>query len=152
MLFQLMVQLGWSQIDPLHDIFYRVKTQEGTPFLVNGTQLCNDPAPELGGDVFAQVVVAFEVGTNDFIVTDARTCGGGLAPEFQTIEEARNFFDVGYWDGKPYPIGGGLVIQLPISLLDRMSREEVVAKLDAILPLGTLPVVRYYDPTGEETV
>jgi hypothetical protein len=96
--------------------------------------------------------VAFEVGTNDFTITDARASGGGLSPQFQTIEEARNFFDLGYWDGKPYPIGGGLVIQLPKSLLDRMSRAEVQAKINAILPLGTLPVIRYYDNTGVESL
>jgi hypothetical protein len=150
---ELMVQFGWDRLDPFHEIFYRVYNQDNTPFLVDGKQLCNDPFPALGGEeVFAQLVVAFEVGTNDFTITDVRTNGGGLSPQFQTIEEARNFFDLGYWDGKPYPIGGGLVIQLPKSLLDRMSRAEVQAKINAILPLGTLPVIRYYDNTGVESV
>src|ERR1035438_2667510 len=71
---------------------------------------------------------------------------------FKIYGPRSNFFDLGYWDGKPYPVGGGLVIQLPKSLLDRMSRAEVQAKINAILPLGTLPVIRYYDNTGVESV
>jgi hypothetical protein len=33
-----------------------------------------------------------------------------------------------------------------------MSRAEVQAKINAILPLGTLPVIRYYDNTGVESL
>jgi hypothetical protein len=33
-----------------------------------------------------------------------------------------------------------------------MGREEVQAKINAILPLGTLPVIRYYDNTGGESL
>jgi hypothetical protein len=155
--FELMVKLGWDQLDPFHKIFYRVFTTDAegnkVPVLdTEGSLLTNDPLPNSPDqEVFAEVVVAFEVGTGDFTVRDARSQGGGLAPQFQNVEDARNFFDLGYWDGKPYPIGGGMAIYLPKELLTRMSREEVRAKLDAILPLGTLPVVRYYDKTGEES-
>ena len=155
--FELMVKLGWNQLDPFHKIFYRVFTTdaEGNKVLVldpYGALLTNDPLPNSPDqEVFAEVVVAFEVGTGDFTVTDARVQGGGLAPQFQSIEDARNFFDLGYWDGKPYPVGGGMVIYLPLTILNSMNRTEVNAKLNAILPLGVLPVVRYYDNAGGES-
>jgi hypothetical protein len=161
-----MIRLGWDRLDPFNNIFYRVLYEDGKEVRTDGNDnevkpndpayaaarpLCNDPYPERGGkDTFGRLVVAFTVGTDDFKVTDVRAPGGGLAPEFQTIEESRNFWDLGYWDGKPYPLGGAMVMYLPQSLLDRFTREEVNAKLAAILPLGTVPVVRYYTPDGEE--
>ena len=48
-------------------------------------------------------MVGFSVGVNDITLTDARVRGGGLAPEYQTIEEAAHMWDLGFWDGKPYP-------------------------------------------------
>ena len=151
---ELMIRLGWDRLDPFHDIFYRVLNTNGTEVIgPDGRPMCNDPYPDRGGkEVFGRMVVAFAVGTGDFTVQDARVPGGGLAPEFQAIEEARNFWDLGYWDGKPYPVGGAMAMYLPSSILDRFSRDQVNAKLAAILPLGALPVVRYYTPDGEEMV
>jgi hypothetical protein len=34
-------------------------------------------------------------------------------------------WDLGYWDGKPYPLGGSAVIHLPLSVLERFTREEM---------------------------
>jgi len=36
--------------------------------------------------------------------TDIRNRGGGLAPQWQSIPEAINFWDLGSLDGKPYPL------------------------------------------------
>ena len=69
----------------------------------------NDPSPSTGTKTyFGTAVVGFSVGVNDITLTDAR--GGGLAPEYQTIEEAAHMWDLGFWDGKPYPAGGAMVI------------------------------------------
>jgi len=123
----------------------------------NGTVYKPDPAildPMQGGNptIFAEVGVGTAVGPQRFTVKDTRARGGGLSPASQGIPEAMNFWDLGYWDGKPFPIGGGLVIFLPTSLLQRFSQEEIRSRIEAIIPMGTLPVIRYYSPTGEESV
>jgi hypothetical protein len=61
-------------------------------------------------------------------------------------------WDLGHWDGKPYPLGGGAVIHLPLAVLDRFTREDVRTRVQAIMPMGAIPVIRYYDPAGEEYV
>ncbi len=52
--------------------------------------------------------------------------------------------DLGYWDGKPYPLTGSAVIMLPVSVLERFSREQVEETVKATLPMGSLSVIRYY--------
>jgi hypothetical protein len=115
--------------------------------------LTNDPYPDsAGNEYFGQMVVAFTLGASDFTVTDVRQRGGGLAAPYQNIPAADGFWDLGYWDGKPYPLGGGLAVYLPQTILNDLTRDQIAAKLTAILPLGTLPVVRYYAPDGEESL
>ena len=92
-------------IDPLRTIWYELVDSSG-----NVTQT-NDPSPSTGTKTyFGTAVVGFSVGVNDITLTDARVRGGGLAPEYQTIEEAAHMWDLGFWDGKPYPAGGAMVI------------------------------------------
>jgi hypothetical protein len=98
------------------------------------------------------MVVAFTLGAADFEVTDVRQRGGGLDRPYQNIPAANHFWDLGYWDGKPYPLAGGLAVYLPQEILERLSRDQIAARLAAILPLGALPVVRFYSPEGEETL
>jgi hypothetical protein len=83
-------------------------------------------------------------------VTDIRQRGGGLATPYQDIPQAANFWDIGFIDGKPYPIGGALVVYLPKSILDRMSRTDVQGRIDKTIPLGVLAIVRYIDENLQE--
>jgi hypothetical protein len=98
------------------------------------------------------MVVAFTVGTSDFTVTDIRRRGGGLDAADRDIPQAAGFWDLGYWDGKPYPLAGGLAVYLPEALLTNLTRDQITAKLMTILPMGTMPVVRYYSRDGEESL
>ena len=152
--YELMVRMGWSLTTPFQNIFYRVLDQGGN--LVSGADgkpLCNDPYPDSAdNETFGRMVVAFTLGAADFEVTDVRQRGGGLDRPYQNIPAANHFWDLGYWDGKPYPLAGGLAVYLPQEILERLSRDQIAARLAAILPLGALPVVRFYSPEGEETL
>lgn len=144
--YELMVKLGWDRIDLTRHIFYRAYNPDGS--LVPG--LTNDPFPERGGEqVFARLAVGFSVGTDEIVLEDARVRGGGLAPQFQDIPEAAHFWDLGHLDGAPYPIGGAAVVYLPASLLERFTDVEIRAKVEALFPMGSLPVVRFMDEAGE---
>jgi hypothetical protein len=63
-----------------------------------------------------------------------------------------NFWDLGFWDGKPFPVGGTLAIYMPASVLGIMSRADIQGKVEASLPAGTLAVIHYYNADGTEFV
>jgi hypothetical protein len=135
--------------DPGANVFHQVLDENGTP--ISG--LTNDPSPGTGTPhIFASLAVGATVSSTQFSYTDARVRGGGLAPAYQSIPQADSFFDLGYWDGKPYPLGGALVIYLPLSILDTLSRSEVQGKINATIPMGAVAVVRYFDAVGQEYV
>jgi len=87
----------------------------------------------------------------DFTFTDARVRGGGLSSLYQHIPQAVNFWDLGFWDGKPFPAGGAMMLYLPVTLLSTFTSAEVSQIVNAVVPMGTIPVIVYYDSEGNET-
>lgn len=135
--------------DPFHYIYHQVIDPVTGPV----TGATNDPAPGTGTNhIFATLVVGVGVGVQDFEITDIRKRGGGLAPSWFTIPEAVNFWDLGFWDGKPYPVGGCLAVYVPASILNLISSSDIQGKIQASLPVGCLAVVHYYNPDGTEFV
>lgn len=130
-------------------VYHQVLDETGAPVV----GLTNDTNPTYTPkNVFAEMIVGTAVGPTQITIQDARTRGGGLAPAYQSIPEAINMWDLGYWDGKPWPIGGALVVYLPSSILERMSRDEISSGVRASFPMGTLPVVRFYYQDGSESI
>lgn len=135
--------------DSFHYIYHQVIDPDTGPVL----GLTNDPAPSIGTNhVFSTFVVGGGFGSQNFTITDIRQRGGGLIPPYQDIPQAVNFWDLGFWDGKPYPIGGTEAIYVPITILDSLTKDDVLGRIQTSLPMGVLPVVRYYDSNGVETV
>jgi hypothetical protein len=136
--------------DPLRRIYYQAIDYSGND--VAGQT--NDPKPVQGDysriTVIGDLFVGASIGSKQFTITDARVRGGGLAPKYQSISQAANFYDIGFIDGKPYPIGGALVVYLPSPILDRMTREEVQGCVEKIVPMGSAVHIRYYSPDGQE--
>jgi hypothetical protein len=140
--------------NPLQEIYHQVFNETGP---IAG--MTNDPNPPTwtgqvpsSGTVIAEMVVGVSFGIATFEMTDARARGGGLAPAYQTIPQADNFWDLGYLDGRPYPVGGALVVYLPTRILNTMTRAVVAGIVNSVLPMGTIAAVRYYDPKGNESV
>jgi hypothetical protein len=145
----LQLYVKFSGGDPNHNIYHQLLDAAGNPIAGQ----TNDPNPIAGTNVvFAQVVVGASVSEADFSFTDARVRGGGLLTPYQTIPQAVNFWDIGYWDGKPYPIGGALAIYLPYSILSTLSRTDIQGRINSILPMGAMAVIRYIDANGQEWV
>ena len=144
---------------PTKNIFYAVypfDAQEGSIPL-----LTNDTNPSVTGTLFGVVVSGTAVGIDQFTVEDVRVRGGGLAIIHQDVPQAVNFWDLGYWDGKPWPIGGVVVLYLPLSPdgtgvqsngTDTISAADVSSVVSSILPMGTMASIRYYDQKGNETI
>jgi hypothetical protein len=145
----LQLYVKFSNGDPNRNIYHQLLDASGNA--VAGQT--NDPNPGQGNPlVFAEIAVGAAVSASQFSFTDMRVRGGGLAPAYQNIPQAVNFWDIGYWDGKPYPIGGALVVYLPLAILSSLSRTDVQGKVEAILPMGTLAVIRYMDNQGNEFI
>lgn len=133
-------------IDPLHYIYYNILNSDGTVFKTN------DLAPLVGTNhFFGTLLVGQATSVGDFTFTDDRLRGGGLAPLYQGIPQAVNFWDLGFWDGKPFPSGGAMILYLPIALQQTFSAAEVSKIVSAVIPMGTVPVIIYYDAQGNET-
>jgi|SRR5208337_63786 len=135
--------------DPFHYIYHQVI--DPVTGAISGAT--NDPAPGTGTNhVFATLAVGLGVGVQDFTMMDIRTRGGGLATPYFNIPQAVNFWDLGYWDGKPYPVGGCLAVYVPASILNTISSSDIKGKIQASLPVGCLAIVHYYNADGSEFV
>lgn len=134
-------------VDPLHYLYYNVLNSDGTSFATN------DAAPTTGtNNIFGTLLVGQATSVGDFQWSDARIRGGGLAPLYQNLPQAVNFWDLGYWDGKPFPAGGAMIIYLPVAVQQTFSTDEINKIIGAVIPMGTIPVIIYYDSEGNETV
>jgi hypothetical protein len=132
---------------PFHNIFYNIIDPA-----TGGSVGTNDTDPDTLGTIFANVTCGSNIGVQDFTYTDVRTRGGGLNPNYQDIPQSVHFWDLGYWDGKPWPVGGTTIIYLPVSILDTIAREDITSAIIDVLPMGALPSIRFYDFEGSESV
>jgi hypothetical protein len=139
--------------DPLRSLYHQVID----PATGDVPGLTNDPSPINGNwsatdiQVIGEVMVGVMVGPDLFQVNDVRQRGGGVDPKYLGTPETFNLWDSCCWDGKPYPTGAALAVYLPSSILEVQSRDVVTSLVQAVAPMGVLPVVHFVDPTtGEE--
>ncbi len=84
---------------------------------------------------------------------DSRTRGGGLDSYItlndiqRTEPESIYYWDIGYWDGQPFPENGIAVIRISRYILKeyggRFTKVEVEEKVQKHLALGVLPIIEY---------
>jgi hypothetical protein len=55
-------------------------------------------------------------------------------------------------DGKGYPFAGALVVYLPYDILTTLSRAEIQGRINSVIPVGCIAVLRYIDENGNEWV
>jgi hypothetical protein len=135
------------------DLFHYIYHQVIDPVTGPVLGATNDPTPATGtNQIFANLVVGTGIGVQNFTVADVRQRGGGLDSNDQDIPQAIECWDLGFWDGKPYPIGGTMAIYVPSNTLSVMSRNDIQSKIQAALPMGTLAIIHYYNADGTELV
>jgi len=85
---------------------------------------------------------------------DIRIRGGGLREaDVQNAlgiqDEVQWFWDVGFWDGQPYPGMGAIVVEVPRHVLEEsggtFTRPQVETIVREHMAEGCHPVIRYYD-------
>lgn len=86
---------------------------------------------------------------------DSRIRGGGL-DESITLNKAKQvevesafYWDIGYWDGQPFPENGIVVVRITRNALKeyggRFTKLEIEEKVNKHLAYGVLPIVEYLD-------
>ncbi|MFW6017125.1 MAG: hypothetical protein ACOCRK_11855, partial [bacterium] len=103
----------------------------------------NDPLIKLVSKIYIH-----QQGVEDYYIYDTRTRGGGIKDwAIDNLKEVHDdincYWDIGNWDGTPYPKNAVVVIELPKEILDKFSEKEVEKKINKHLALGVLPVIRY---------
>lgn len=108
--------------------------------------------------LLADVFVIQTVSPSSIDTTDIRIRGGGI--KSTNISDALNlqdqvqwYWDIGYWDGQPYPGMGAILVELPRSILKEVggnfTRNQVREIVKRHMANGTYPVIRYYDSSTE---
>lgn len=101
-------------------------------------------------DVFAIQTLA----PQSIDTTDIRIRGGGIRKKdvsnaLKLQDEVQWYWDIGYWDGQPYPGMGAMIVELPRKILKEVggdfSREQIQEIVERHAGHGTYPIIKYYD-------
>lgn len=86
---------------------------------------------------------------------DTRVRGGGLKKEItkeimkEFEDESLFYWDIGHWDGQPFPENGVIVVRVTKSVLKEYggdyTRAEIEERLDKYLGYGILPIIEFID-------
>lgn len=128
------------------------------------------PVDELGSIVspvtipvcYSQYLILAEMTINpnqsyrDIVLLDVREEGGGISPEKYEEAKLKNpevqwYYDYLRYNGQPTPGNAVDIIKIPISVLNRFTKEQVEAIVADNVPLGILPIIRYYGYTPKIT-
>jgi hypothetical protein len=90
-------------LDPFRVIYFQILNNDGSIFQTNDPSSTYPTA--VSGTIFGSMVIGTSRGVQSFQTADARNRGGGLAPQWQAIPQAINFWDLGSLDGKLVCLG-----------------------------------------------
>jgi hypothetical protein len=100
--------------------------------------------------ILGEVFIKHSQSIQDLVLMDIRQQGGGISSDSPLVDsvEYPNCWDVGCFDGKPYPGPGNYLVELPSSVLEGATGKfkapeirNIVAKHTA---LGIYPIIRTY--------
>ena len=116
---------------------YCLCTQESSPQIQNTIRLVDkrsyDQQPELFGICIATVKVVTKPAVKTY---DIRIDGGGLPKDYP---DDYNMVDIGHIDGRPYRLGGTMIIRLPKALKEH--EDKIRFALKQHIAAGTYPVL-----------
>ena len=116
---------------------------------------------QLQADIkLADVYVIQTVVIDDISEYDARVLGGGIKEDsvndaLSLQDEVRWYWDIGNFDGDPYPGMGSILVELPRYILKELdgpfTREQVEEIVVKHMGDGSYPLITYYDSSTEIT-
>ncbi len=99
--------------------------------------------------LLARVHVRPNSNVNDILIFDTRSRGGGVFPEYLEKQPhlARDYWDIGAFDGAVVPSQGVVLIRLSKTILQeyggRLTRAQVEESVQKYLAYGVLPLIAY---------
>jgi hypothetical protein len=103
--------------------------------------------------VVAKYAVGSNKGLKDVQLVDTRVRGGGIKDDLiETFKgsypQVRWFYDIGHYDGTPFPGATATLVDLPASILESNGGILTKKQIDSIvkhhLSFGVYPVIRFY--------
>lgn len=65
------------------------------------------------------------------------------------FDDAKSFWDIGNYDGEPYPGAASVVVKVPDYLQDKFTNANIKSKVSKFISAGVYPIIDYYrDYTG----
>lgn len=104
--------------------------------------------------LLANVFAIQTLAPRDISSFDIRLRGGGIKEQrldeaLELQDEVQWYWDVGYWDGQPYPGMGANIVEIPRKVLQEVggqfTRGQVREVVQQHMAEGSYPVIRYYD-------
>jgi hypothetical protein len=114
--------------------------------------------------IIGEVTVGNQQSLENAMIRDVRTSGGGVKKNrVDTVIEDQNaevsmYWDVGFWDGMPYPGLSSYLVEVPVDILSGaggvLSQNQVKDFIDKHTALGVYPIVKAYgiDPIVTEVI
>ena len=112
--------------------------------------------PESEEDIYiGSVYIRQNTSLHSTILIDTRTRGGGVIEEMKDSlrrelePESDYYFDIGYYDGKPYQENAVIIVRLDNSILKeyggRFTKYDVEQKVKKWIGYGVYPIIEYVD-------
>jgi hypothetical protein len=111
--------------------------------------------------ILAEMFAVQTLSPRDIEMLDIRIRGGGLRKDevqnaLEIQDEVQWYWDVGYWDGQPYPGMGAIIVEIPRGVLEEsggaFTRPQVEDIVRTHMAEGCHPIIRYYDRSTLITV
>lgn len=106
--------------------------------------------------ILGDIYVRESVSPNALLLNDIRVRGGGIKKDQVSVATSANpevewCWDIGKWDGKPFPGAASLFVEVPIDVLDitpsgLFSPENVTEIVNRHMAYGTYAVIHGYNP------
>jgi hypothetical protein len=114
-------------------------------------ELTNEPNTLL----LAKIQVRPNSAKDGIKLVDTRSRGGGLRETIgkalmkELMPESSSYWDIGFWDGSPYPENGVIVVRLPRYILKefggRLTKEEVEAAVEKHIAFGVFYIIEFLE-------
>lgn len=119
-------------------------------YTVESASITADTAMAL---ILGEIYVGESSSIEDVTLIDIRIRGGGILPADRATIIQKNFeslwnWDIGYWDGYPYPGSASYMVEIPCETLTTasgvFSLQEARAIIEEHTALGVYPAIRTY--------
>lgn len=97
-----------------------------------------------------EVSLKHNIAPEELDLIDIRQGGGGLAgdSDLRSNSRAQSCWDLGYWDGRPYPYAGCYLVEIPVTIMSGAGgdfrSDEIREIVERHTALGIYPLIRAY--------